>query len=248
MEESVDVVVVGAGLSGVGAACHLRREAPGERFLVLEARDRAGGTWDLFRYPGVRSDSDMYTLAYDFAPWREEQAIVEGADIRRYVEETARAYGVDERTRFGHRVVRAAWSSTEQRWRLTAEHAGGELVVTCRFLWVCTGYYRYDAGHQPHLPGQEEFGGEVVDPQRWPEDLDVSGRDVVVLGSGATAVTLVPALAGCGARVTMLQRSPSYVGMVGRRDRWARWLAGRVPPGSPTASCGPGTWWCSRPR
>ncbi|SDV00256.1 Predicted flavoprotein CzcO associated with the cation diffusion facilitator CzcD [Microlunatus sagamiharensis] len=227
----VDVVVVGAGLSGVGAACHLRREAPQESLLVLEARERMGGTWDLFRYPGVRSDSDMFTLAYDFAPWRGERAIVEGADIRRYVEDTARAYGIDDRTRFGHRVVRAEWSGAEQRWRLTVAHAGDERVVTCRFLWVCTGYYRYDAGHQPALAGEEAFGGTLVDPQRWPEDLDVRDRDVVVLGSGATAVTLVPALAAQGARVTMLQRSPSYVGVVGRRDRWARRLSGRVPPG-----------------
>lgn len=225
----VDVVVVGAGLSGVGAACHLRRDCPDETFLVLEARDRAGGTWDLFRYPGVRSDSDMYTLAYDFAPWRDERAIVEGADIRAYVEDTARAYGVDERTRLGHRVTRAAWSGADQRWHLTVEHDGRTTAVTCRFLWVCTGYYRYDAGHQPHLEGQEEFGGDLVDPQHWPEDLTVDGRDVVVLGSGATAVTLVPALAAQGARVTMLQRSPSYVAVVGRRDRWAQRLSGRVP-------------------
>ena len=228
--EDVDVVVVGAGLSGVGAACHLRRECPEESFLVLEARDRVGGTWDLFRYPGVRSDSDMYTLAYDFAPWRDERAIVEGADIRAYVEDTARAYGVDARTRLGHRVTRADWSSAEQRWRLTVEHDGLTTAVGCRFLWVCTGYYRYDEGHRPHLEGQEDFRGDLVDPQHWPEDLEVDGRDVVVLGSGASAVTLVPALAAQGARVTMLQRSPSYVGVVGRRDRWARRLSGRVPP------------------
>ncbi|SER39523.1 NAD(P)-binding protein, partial [Microlunatus flavus] len=157
MGEDVDVVVVGAGLSGVGAACHLRRECPEESVLVLEARERMGGTWDLFRYPGVRSDSDMFTLAYDFAPWRDERAIVQGADIQRYVEDTARAYGVDARTRFSHRVVRADWSSDDRRWHLSVDHAGTELAVTCRFLWVCTGYYRYDAGHQPHLEGQEEF-------------------------------------------------------------------------------------------
>ena len=230
MLEDVDVVVVGAGLSGVGAACHLRRECPDESVLVLEARERMGGTWDLFRYPGVRSDSDMYTLAYDFAPWRDERAIVEGADIRRYVQDTARAHGVDGRTRFGHRVVRADWSGDEQRWRLTVEHDGVEDHVSCRFLWVCTGYYRYDLGHQPHLEGQEDFGGELVDPQHWPDHLDVAGRDVVVLGSGATAVTLVPALAARGARATMVQRSPSYVAVVGRRDRWAQRLTGRVPP------------------
>jgi monooxygenase len=228
-EQEVDVVVVGAGLSGVGAACHLLRECPGESVLVLEARDRMGGTWDLFRYPGVRSDSDMYTLAYDFAPWRDERSIVEGADIRRYVEDTARAYGVDARTRFGHRVVRADWSGAEQRWRLTVDHEGRRRQVRCRFLWVCTGYYRYDSGHQPHLKGQEDYAGRLVDPQRWPEDLEVEGRDVVVLGSGATAVTLVPALADRGARATMVQRSPSYVAVVGRRDRWARRLSGRVP-------------------
>lgn len=227
--ERVDVVVVGAGLSGIGAACHLRRECPEESVVVLEARDRVGGTWDLFRYPGVRSDSDMFTLAYDFAPWRGPRAIVDGAEILAYLEETARAYGVDRQVRLGHRVVRAGWSGADERWRVTAEHDGRETTAECRFLWVCTGYYRYDAGHRPHLPGEEEFGGRLVDPQHWPADLDVADRDVVVLGSGATAVTLVPALAAHGARVTMLQRSPSYVLAVPGEDELVRRWSGRLP-------------------
>ena len=229
MEENVDVVVVGAGLSGIGAACHLRRECPDESFVVLEARDRMGGTWDLFRYPGVRSDSDMYTFAYDFAPWTSPTAIADGAEILAYLEETARAYEVDRQVRFGRRVVRAEWSGADARWRVTVAHDGDESTVVCRFLWLCTGYYRYDAGHQPELPGQETFRGLLVDPQQWPPDLAVADRDVVVLGSGATAVTLVPALAERGARVTMLQRTPSYVGAVPRQDGLVRRLSGRVP-------------------
>ena len=222
----VDVVVVGAGLSGIGAACHLARDCPEESVVVLEARDRVGGTWDLFRYPGVRSDSSMFTYAYDFAPWTGPTAIAEGADILAYLEETARAYGVDERVRLGHRVVRAAWSSDEARWRVTVAHDGSESVVVCRFLWVCTGYYRYDHGHVPELAGREEFGGRLVHPQAWPADLDVAGRDVVVIGSGATAVTLVPALVDRGARVTMVQRSPSYVASVPRLTRGGAVRAG----------------------
>jgi monooxygenase len=229
VEETYDVVVVGAGLSGIGAACHLARECPQESVVVLEGRDRPGGTWDLFRYPGVRSDSDMYTLAYDFAPWRSPRSIVDGAEILAYLEETARAYGVDRQVRTGHRAVSAAWSSPDARWRLAVAHDGTTTTIVCRFLWLCTGYYRYDAGYAPDLAGQQAFGGRLVDPQHWPADLDVSGADVVVLGSGATAVTLVPALAAQGARVTMLQRSPSYVAAVPREDALVRRLTGRVP-------------------
>ena len=225
MDETYDVVVVGAGLSGIGAACHLRRECPGESVLVLEARGRTGGTWDLFRYPGVRSDSSMATYAYDFAPWTAPTALGEGADILTYLEETARAYGVDERVRLKHRVVRAAWSGDEARWRVTVAHDGRESEVVCRWLWCCTGYYRYDRGHVPELAGAGTFRGRVVHPQAWPADLDVAGRDVVVIGSGATAVTLVPALAERGARVSMVQRSPSYVAAVARTDPFRGHLA-----------------------
>jgi len=232
VQESVDVVVVGAGLSGIGAACHLRRESPDESVVVLEARDSLGGTWDLFRYPGVRSDSDMYTFAYDFAPWRSARSIADGADILAYLDRTARAYGVDRQVRLGHRVVGAEWSSADARWRVTVAHDQTRSTIVCRFLWLCTGYYRYDGGYAPELPGQHAFGGRLVDPQHWPVDLDVAGRDVVVLGSGATAVTLVPALAARGARVTMLQRSPSYVAAVPREDGLVRRLSGRVPPGA----------------
>ncbi len=223
------MVVVGAGLSGIGAACHLARDSPEASVAVLEARDDLGGTWDLFRYPGVRSDSAMSTLAYDFAPWRSARSIVDGAEILAYLRETARAYGVDARVRTGHRLLRADWSSANARWRLTVAHDGTESTLSCRFVWLCTGYYRYDAGHRPVLGGEETFAGRLVDPQHWPDDLEVAGTDVVVLGSGATAVTLVPALAERGARVTMLQRSPSYVAAVAREDRTARRLAGRVP-------------------
>ncbi|GAB2583364.1 flavin-containing monooxygenase [Microlunatus antarcticus] len=219
MDETDDVVVVGAGLSGIGAACHLARECPDASVTVLEARDALGGTWDLFRYPGVRSDSGMATYAYDFAPWTQPTAIAEGADILAYLEQTAHAYGVDGRVRLGHRVVRAAWSTTEARWRVEVEHDGVASEVLCRFLWVCTGYYRHDRGHEPDLVGRDAYAGRLVHPQAWPADLDVADRDVVVIGSGATAVTLVPALVDRGARVTMVQRSPSYVASVPRLDR-----------------------------
>ena len=208
-----DVLIVGAGLSGIGAACRLQTDAPGTTYAIVEARGTSGGTWDLFRYPGIRSDSDMFTLGYDFRPWTEAKSIADGDSILRYVRETATTYGVDERIEYHTTVVAADWSSADARWTVTVEHteSGERSTRTCGFLYVCTGYYRYDEGYTPTWPGFADFTGTVVHPQHWPEDLDVAGKHVVVIGSGATAVTLVPALADQGARVTMLQRSPSYV-------------------------------------
>ncbi len=225
-DEQVDVLIVGAGISGVDAAYRLKTRCPGKRLLILEARERVGGTWDLFRYPGVRSDSDMFTLGFPFRPWPSDQAIVEGPTIRGYVEETARATGVFERIRFGHKVVRATWSSAESRW--TVETERGQRF-TAAFLFLASGYYDYDQGYRPSWDGEEAFAGRIVHPQSWPEDLDLAGKRVAVIGSGATAVTLVPALAREAAHVTMVQRSPSYIVARPARDRIARWAQRLLP-------------------
>jgi monooxygenase len=211
--EHVDVLIVGAGLSGIGAGCHLETSCPDKTYAILEARASMGGTWDLFRYPGVRSDSDMYTLGYAFRPWSDAKAIADGPSILSYVRETASEYGVDEKIRFNHRVVRAEWSTADARWTVEAERGDTPETVrlTCGFLFMCSGYYSYEAGYTPAFPGVERFQGPVVHPQRWPDDIDYEGKRVVVIGSGATAVTLVPAIAETAAHVTMLQRSPSYV-------------------------------------
>jgi monooxygenase len=210
--EHVDVLIVGAGLSGIGAAVHLQRNLPQKSYAILESREAVGGTWDLFRYPGIRSDSDMFTLGYSFKPWTGEKSIADGASILSYIKETAEEHGVGERIRFGHRVVAAEWSSAEGLWTVRAERADGETVeLTCNWLYGCTGYYRYDEGFSPKFEGTERFAGEIVHPQHWPEDLDYDGKRVVVIGSGATAITLVPAMAERAAQVTMLQRSPTYV-------------------------------------
>ena len=228
--EHVDVLIVGAGLSGVGAGCHLETRCPGKSYAILEARDSIGGTWDLFRDPGVRSDSDMYTLGYSFRPWKEAKAIADGPAILTYVKETASDYGVEGKIRTGHRVVRAEWSSAEARWTVEAERTDtGETVrLTCGFLFMCTGYYRYDAGYTPEFPGRERFAGQVMHPQFWTDNVDYAGKRVVVIGSGATAVTLVPAMAETAEHVTMLQRSPSYVVSLPAEDPIAglarRWL------------------------
>jgi monooxygenase len=229
--QHVNVLIVGAGLSGVGAACHLQTQCPGKTYAILEARDSIGGTWDLFRYPGIRSDSDMYTLGYSFRPWSEAKAIADGPSILSYVKQTARDYGVDRNIRFNHRVVRAEWSTAESRWTVEAERTDtGETVsLTCGFLFMCSGYYRYDEGYTPEFPGTERFGGRIVHPQFWTDDIDYAGKRVVVIGSGATAVTLVPAMAEAAAHVTMLQRSPSYVVSLPAEDPLAN-LARRLLP------------------
>ena len=218
--DHVDVLIVGAGLSGIGAACHLRRECPGKTYAILEARDAIGGTWDLFRYPGVRSDSDMFTLGYVFRPWTAAKAIADGDAIRDYVRETAAEFGVTDKIRYHHRVVRAEWSSDRAQWTVTAERVdtGDEATITCTFLSVCSGYYRYDEGYTPELAGSADFDGQIVHPQHWPDDLDYAGKRVVVIGSGATAVTLVPAMADRAAHVTMLQRSPTYIAALPSTD------------------------------
>jgi monooxygenase len=228
--EHVDVLIVGAGISGVDAAYRLQTRCRGKSSLILEAREAIGGTWDLFRYPGIRSDSDMYTLGFPFRPWRGEKAIVDGPAIRDYVEDTAREFGIDRRIRFRHKATRASWSSADSLWSVEAETEAGARRFTCAFLFLCSGYYDYDRGHRPAWPGEQGFSGRIVHPQFWPEDLDVAGKRVVVIGSGATAVTLVPALAGQAAHVTMLQRSPSYIVSRPSRDSIAHWLQRRLPP------------------
>jgi monooxygenase len=229
--EHLDVLIVGAGLSGVGAGCHLDTDCPGKSYAILEARDSIGGTWDLFRYPGVRSDSDMYTLGYAFRPWSEAKAIADGPSILSYVKETAAHYGVDRKIRTGHRVVRAEWSTDDARWTVEAERSdtGETIRLTCGFLFMCTGYYRYDEGYTPAFPGVERFGGRIVHPQFWTDDVEYEGKRVVVIGSGATAVTLVPAMAPAAEHVTMLQRSPSYVVSLPGEDPVAK-LVRRLPP------------------
>jgi monooxygenase len=229
--EHIDVLIVGAGISGIDAAYHLQRSCPSKSWLILEGRDAVGGTWDLFRYPGIRSDSDMYTLGFPFRPWTGEKAIADGAAIRAYVEETARAFGIDARIRFRHRVTRASWSSPEARWTVEIETEGGLRRLTCGFLYLGSGYYDYAQGYRPQWPGEETYRGRIVHPQHWPEDLDVADKRIVVIGSGATAVTLVPALAETAAHVTMLQRSPSYIVSRPSRDGIARWLRRWLPLG-----------------
>ncbi len=231
-EPYFDVLIVGAGLSGIGAAWHLQRGRPGKTYAILEARAALGGTWDLFRYPGVRSDSDMYTLGYAFQPWTEGKAIADGPAIRRYIAQTARDNGIDRHIRYGHKVVGAHWSSADACWRVEAEHDGVRVWLRTRFLHMCSGYYSYDEAYRPRFDGEDTFAGRIVQPQFWPDDLDYRGRHVVVVGSGATAVTLVPAMAQDAAHVTMLQRSPTYIvsrpSEYGFAQRLRRWLPARA--------------------
>jgi monooxygenase len=228
-EQPLDVLIIGAGLSGIGAARHLQRHCPGRRFAIVEARSAIGGTWDLFRYPGVRSDSDMYTLGYGFKPWTDAKAIADGPAILAYIREAAREGGLEPLIRFAHRVTRADWSSTEACWTVTLTHPGGTTTLRTRFLHSCVGYYNHAQGHRPAFEGEGDFRGTIVHPQFWPPDLDWAGRRVLVVGSGATAVTLVPELARTAAQVTMLQRSPSYVLTLPSRDRVAGALRALLP-------------------
>jgi monooxygenase len=226
-DQHFDVLIVGAGLSGIGAAWRLSHQRPQDTYAILEARDAIGGTWDLFRYPGVRSDSDMFTLSYPFRPWREPEALASGDKIRRYIEETAAEAGITPHIRFGTRVTSAEWSSAEARWTV---HTADGTTLTCGFLYGCVGYYDYAEGYRPDFPGLGDFTGALVHPQFWPADLDYRGKRVVVIGSGATAVTLVPAMAGDAAHVTMLQRSPSYVTPLPDRDVVADVARRLLPP------------------
>ena len=212
-KQHFDVIIVGAGISGIGMACHLQRECPGKSFTILERRENMGGTWDLFRYPGIRSDSDMFTFGYNFRPWTGGKVLADGPSIKNYVRETARENGVDKKIQYGIKVTNADWSSADKCWKIKAvrEQSGEELEFTASFMVGCTGYYNYDEGYKPDFPGEKDFKGQIVHPQHWPEGLDYTGKKVVVIGSGATAITLVPTMAKEAAHVTMLQRSPTYL-------------------------------------
>lgn len=231
MQNQYDVLIIGAGLSGIGTACRMAMEMPGAKVGLIERREAIGGTWDLFRYPGIRSDSDMFSFGYSFRPWHDLKVLADGPSIRRYVTETAREYGVDKKVLFGLKTTDASWCSEKQRWTVSClEEASGKTdTFSCKYLISCTGYYDYDAGYLPDFPGEERFKGKRVHPQHWPEDLDYRGKRVVVIGSGATAVTLVPAMAPDAKHVTMLQRSPSYVFSVPGHDRLSEVLQRFLP-------------------
>lgn len=224
-----DVIVVGAGISGIGAGVHLQKHCPDRSYVILEGRDNIGGTWDLFRYPGIRSDSDMYTLGFNFKPWTAQKSIADGPSILRYLDETAREHGVYDKIRFGHHVEAAAWDSRAARWTVKAVVAGKAVTLTCSFLYMCSGYYNYDAGYTPDFAGTGRFKGRIIHPQHWPRDLDYAGKKVVIIGSGATAVTLVPEMAKT-AEVVMLQRSPTYMISRPAEDRFATFLQRWLPP------------------
>jgi cation diffusion facilitator CzcD-associated flavoprotein CzcO len=232
--EHRDVVIIGAGISGIGAACRLSMECPDRSYLILERRQQLGGTWDLFRYPGVRSDSDMYTFGYDFRPWPDTQVVADGPKILEYLRDTAAEYGVPEHIRFGRKVVSARWSTPTGTWTIESvdEATGERHTTTANVLLCCTGYYNYDTGYRPAFPGEDRFTGRIVHPQQWPDDLDYAGKRVVIIGSGATAMTLVPAMAPDAAHITMLQRSPGYVVSVPADDKISELLAKALPEGA----------------
>lgn len=230
MSEHLDVLIIGAGISGIGAAYHLQTRCPNKTYALLEGRPQLGGTWDLFRYPGIRSDSDMHTMGFSFKPWTGEKALADGASILAYLQETVAENRIDENIRYGHQVVSAYWSSDDKLWSIEAKADGETKKFTCSFIFSCTGYYDYDKGYTPEFEGSDDFEGEIVHPQKWPEDLDYAGKRVVVIGSGATAVTLVPAMAETAEHVTMLQRTPTYVVSVPAEDGVATALKKRLTP------------------
>ena len=227
----VDVLVIGAGISGISAAHHLQTQCPHKSFLILEGRDSIGGTWDLFKYPGIRSDSDMYTLGFSFRPWRDPKAIADGPSIMSYLHGAVEDDGLQDKIRFGRKVINAQWSSQAAQWTLTVLNTESqqEEVFTCGFVHLCTGYYNYEQAHRPDFPGEKNFKGPVIHPQFWPEDLDYENKKVVVIGSGATAVTLVPAMAEKAAKVTMLQRSPTYIVSMPAENALANWARRNLP-------------------
>jgi len=229
--ESIDVLIIGAGLSGIGGACHLRRSSPDRSFMILESREASGGTWDLFRYPGIRSDSDMYTFGYGFKPWSDKSSIADGHKILSYIREAAAEYDVEQHIRYQHKVVSASWSSTQSRWLVTAERGdtGEQATISCQFIFSCSGYYDYDQGYTPEFAGIDSFKGQVIHAQHWPEQLDYRGKRVVVIGSGATAVTLVPAMCQDTARLVMLQRTPTYIASVPKEQPLAETLRKWLP-------------------
>lgn len=229
--EHLDVIIVGAGISGIGAACHLQKKSPNRSFAIIEARPNIGGTWDLFRYPGIRSDSDMYTLGYAFKPWKEGDAIADGDSILKYLNETVDEHRLQEKIRFGRKVTTARWSSEKANWQLTitCSDTGSTETLTCNYLFMCSGYYNYDGGYLPEFEGYDDYTGTIAHPQQWPQDLDYTGKQVIVIGSGATAVTVVPAMAETAAHVTMLQRSPSYVASRPQQDKIANGLRKFLP-------------------
>lgn len=226
-----DVLIIGAGISGIGAACYLRRELPNKTFAILERRNAVGGTWDLFRYPGIRSDSDMNTFGFGFRPWTETRVLSDGPSIKKYVEDTAKEYDVMNKIRFGSKVTRASFSSKDALWTIEGEtEKGGEkFTYTANFVIACTGYYKYDEGYKPDFPGEKNFKGQIIHPQKWPEDLNYTGKRVVVIGSGATAVTLIPAMADKTKHITMLQRSPTYIVSIPSTDMMSEGLRRFLP-------------------
>ncbi|QSP94692.1 NAD(P)/FAD-dependent oxidoreductase [Marinobacter salinisoli] len=229
--EHYDIIIIGAGLSGIGTACRIARQHPGKTLAILERRDRMGGTWDLFRYPGIRSDSDMASFGYNFKPWYSDTVLAKGPDIRKYVVDTAKEFGLYDKVKFGLRLDTANWSGTDQQWTVSALHepSGETRSFTCNFLVNCAGYYSFDHGYRPHFDGEDTFKGAIIHPQQWPENLDYTGKKVVVIGSGATAITVVPAMADKAARVTMLQRSPSYIMAMPDTDKISMLLGKLLP-------------------